>query len=306
MSQILNGHGDRFTAEMVARVKETAEALGYRPSAAARTLARGTSNIVITLVPNITFGPRLREFLDVLTSWLEREGYTNLLRVATAADSLDEAILDLRPHAVVSLAPVEIADRARLERHGVLVVEQSRALQEHLDVAIGQRQAEYLAASGYGAIAAAAPVDLREHRFAPPRASGVHDWSLRNGLHLLPTLHVDLARGGAVESVRKLLEVPVGIAAYNDEVALAILGAAHQLGRDVPGELGIIGVDNSLVAHIATPTITTVDFDLELSARHMLRAIVDSEPDLQESAAAEVEASLRVVDGDSTGRAVAG
>ena len=303
VSQILNGHGHRFTPETVARVTAAAEGLGYRPSAAARTLARGTSDLVITLVPNITFGPRLREFLDVLTRELEQEGYTNLIRVATTTESLKDAILELRPRAVVSLAPLENTDRARLERHGVLVVEQPSALQKHIDVAIGQQQAKHLASRGYQMIAVAVPIDVREHRFAPPRTSGVHEWSLNNRLQILPSLHVDLSQGSPIETVRNLPGGAIGVAAYNDEMALAILSSAQQLKLNVPEDLGIIGVDNSILARITTPTITTIDFDLEFSARQIFLAIVDSGPELQGSAATEVEARLRVIQGGSTARA---
>jgi DNA-binding LacI/PurR family transcriptional regulator len=184
-----------------------------------------------------------------------------------------------------------------------LVVEQPAALQERLDIAIGQRQAQHLAARGYRAVAAAVPIDLREQRFSAPRAAGVHDWSLRSGVHVLPTLQIDLASGGAVKAVSSLPpDAVIGIAAYNDEIALAVLGAAQQFGRNVPADFGVIGADNSLIAHITTPTITTIDFDLEFSARHMLRLIVGGEGVLQASDAAAVAGRLRVVEGDSTAR----
>ena len=298
VSQVLNGHGHRFAPETVNRVMQVAEGLGYRPSAAARTLARGTSSVVITLVPAITFGPRLRDFIDVLTRGLAREGYVNLLRLATTAGELEDTILDLRPYAVVSLAPLSAADRNRLERHGARVVEQSHALQEHLDIAIGRRQAEHLASRGYQAIATALPIDARERPFAQPRATGAHDWALRHNVSVLPTIHVDLGKEHPIDAIANLPDVSVGIAAYNDNVALAVLGAAHQTGRRIPQDLGIIGVDNTEVASIAFPTLTTLDFDLDYSAEQMLRAIAGES--LEPAAAAEVEARLRVIDGMST------
>jgi DNA-binding LacI/PurR family transcriptional regulator len=302
VSQVLNGHGHRFTPETVTRVMQVAERLGYRPSAAARTLARGTSAVVITLVPAITFGPRLRDFIDVLTQGLAREGYVNLLRLATSADELEDTILDLRPYAVVSLAPLSAAERDRLERHGARVVEQSHDLQEHLDVAIGRRQAEHLASRGYQAIATALPLDTRERPFAQPRSAGAHDWALRHDIAVLPAIHVSLGKEHPVEAIQNLPDVPVGIAAYNDNVALSLLGAAHQVGRRIPDDLGIIGVDNTEIASIAFPTLTTLDFDLDYSAEQMLRAISGEE--LEPTAAAQVEARLRIIDGASTARTV--
>jgi DNA-binding LacI/PurR family transcriptional regulator len=298
VSQVLNGHGHRFTAETVGRVTQAAEGLGYRPSAAARTLARGTSAVVITLVPDITFGPRLREFIDVLTRGLAKEGYLNLLRLETTAGELEGTLLDLRPYAVVSLAPLSVSDRIRLERHGVRVVEQPHAAQEHLDVAIGRRQAEHLASRGYKAIAAALPVDARERPFSQPRAAGAHEWALRHGIPVLPAIHIELGKAHPTQAIADLPDVPVGIAAYNDNVALAVLGAAHQVGRRIPQDVGIIGVDNSPIASIAVPTLTTLDFDLDYSAAQILKMINGQE--WEPTALTEVETRLRVVDGAST------
>jgi DNA-binding LacI/PurR family transcriptional regulator len=50
VSQIFNGHDHLFAEETVAKVRASALDLGYRPSVAGRTLVRGTSDIVITLV----------------------------------------------------------------------------------------------------------------------------------------------------------------------------------------------------------------------------------------------------------------
>lgn len=301
VSQVLNGHEERFAAHTVALVQEAAEALGYRPSAAARTLARGTSDIVITLLPDITFGPRLRDLVDALTAGLSSRGFTHLLRLSTADEALDEAILELRPHAVISLGPLPQPDLERLKRHRVLVVDQLSAIQEQVDIAIGRRQAQHLAACGYSAIAVALPHDAREQRFASPRTAGVHDWCLRNQLQVLPTMQVRLERDGALDAVRNLPAVPVGVAAYNDEVALSVLSASHVLGRQVPTEIGIIGVDRSRISQIAAPTLTTIDFDLEYSATKMLDLIVSkkNEP-LVRSDIEEVEHRLTVVDGGST------
>ena len=68
VSQILNGREHLFSADTIARVRASAAELGYRPSLAGRTLARGTSDIVITLLSNVTFNPRLRELVDTITA----------------------------------------------------------------------------------------------------------------------------------------------------------------------------------------------------------------------------------------------
>ena len=89
VSQILNGHGHRFKPDMVDLVQKVARDLGYRPSLAGRALARGTSDVVITLLPNISLGPRLRELIDRVTDELAGAGKTNLIRLSSGETQID-------------------------------------------------------------------------------------------------------------------------------------------------------------------------------------------------------------------------
>lgn len=303
VSQILNGHGYRFTAETVDLVRSTAQEMGYRPSVAGRSLVRGTSDIVLTLIPDITFGPRLRELIDRVTHELAPLGYTNLLRLSSPLASLEDAVLGLRPYGVFSVAPLSSAEHERLRQQGVHVVEQSRELQQAIDKAIGATQAEHLASMGYSRIAAALPTEAREEPFANARVAGVHEWCSANGVDVLPDLHIDLAGGSAHETARLLPAGRAAVACYNDEVALAVLSAAQCAGRAVPDEIGVIGVDNSMIARIANPTLTTVDIDLTYSSHEIVKALLEGASALPADPLGEVAKQLRVVPGSSTARA---
>ena len=114
VSQILNGHGHRFKPAMVDHVQKVARDLGYRPSMAGRALARGTSDVVITLLPNISLGPRLRELIDRVTEELAEAGKTNLIRLSSGDALLDEAGLAVRPAGRGSPAPLTPDQHARL------------------------------------------------------------------------------------------------------------------------------------------------------------------------------------------------
>lgn len=300
VSQILNGHGHRFKPDMVEHVQETARMLGYRPSLAARTLARGTSDIVITLIPNITFGPRLRDLIDAITGDLAQVGITNLLRLASSEDSFEDAIVGLRPRGVWSLAPLTADQRSRLEAQGVPILEQSHDLQVAIDREIGAMQAAHLANAGYERIAAAMPTDQREMPFANARVAGALQWCAENGVERLPTLHIDMTRGGPAAAAALLDPRRLGVAAYNDDVALAVLGAASLAGRRVPEDLGVIGVDNTTVAMIATPSITTIDMDVAFSGHEIVRMLLDGTSDMPADPLAAVRRQLSIVQGEST------
>lgn len=301
VSQILNGHEDLFTEDTVERVRASARELGYRPSVAGRTLVRGTSDIVITLVPDVTFNPRLRELIDIITEGLASAGLTNLLRFAGSHDSLHDAILGLRPYGVISLSPLHPDERERLSGQGVQVIEQSTAMQAAIDRAIGRLQARHLTSSGYNTIAVALPTGNRERAFAPSREEGVRQWCTEHGVRALPTFQIALQQDDANTAIRELSGGPVGIAAYNDEIALALLSAAQHQGRDVPEDVGIVGIDNSPVAHATTPTITTVDYDIKFSGREIVKMILQ-EPAMavDESGELEVEKRLTIVQGGTT------
>jgi LacI family transcriptional regulator len=61
--------------------------------------------------------------------------------------------------------------------------------------------------------------------------------------------------------MRKLLEQQPDVDAVfacNDQMALGVLGVAHQLGRCVPQDLAIVGFDNTPESAYFWPPLTTV------------------------------------------------
>jgi DNA-binding LacI/PurR family transcriptional regulator len=53
----------------------------------------------------------------------------------------------------------------------------------------------------------------------------------------------------------------------SDQLALAVLAAAGQLGISVPGELSVVGFDDSPPAAWSSPPLTTVRQDLAAKGR---------------------------------------
>lgn len=302
VSQIFNGHEHRFTPETVELVREAARRLGYRRSIAGRTLARGTSDVVLTLIPDITIGPRLRDLIDAITQELAVHGYTNLLQLASSSESIESAVLGLRPFGLVSLSALTPEQRSRFEARNVRLVEQPNQLQVDVDQTIGALQAEHLAATGYRRVMVAMPVDAREQPYARAREQGVHRWATRHGVEILPTMHMEMDGGGVAAVAERLAPGEFGVAAYNDDVALAVLSAAGHAGRAVPQEIGVIGVDNSLVAHVARPTISTVDIDLDYSARAIAQALLEGPQVMPSDPLGEVQKRLHVIGAESTDR----
>ncbi|MBF4514175.1 LacI family DNA-binding transcriptional regulator [Plantibacter sp. VKM Ac-2885] len=302
VSQILNGHGHRFRLDMVDHVQTVAKEMGYRPSIAGRALARGTSDIVITLLPNISLGPRLRELIDRVTDELAAAGRTNLIRLSSGDAQIDEAVLALRPAGLWSVAPLTLEQHSRLAEAGVNVVDQPRSLQEAVDHEIGAMQARHLIDRGYTAVAAAVPVDLREQPFALARERGAHNEFRAADLEVLPTIRLSLERGSTRATAAMLPHQSFGVAAYNDDAGLAIMAAAAAAGREVPGDIGVIGVDNTVASGVSEPTLSTVDLDVRFSAHEIVRALLQGQPTAPDDALDALRSFVSIVDGGSTAR----
>ncbi|MCL2594945.1 MAG: LacI family transcriptional regulator [Promicromonosporaceae bacterium] len=269
VSQILNGRGERFSAATREKVHKVAAELGYQPSIAARTLAKGSSDIIIVLIPDSHISTNLQEVLEAAAEGLQRHGYTLLLRLATSStDLLETLVVQLQPRAVISILPLTPEERAVLERHRITVVGASEANHD-FDRMIGRIQADHLASHGYRQLAYIHSIDPRYTAWGAPREAGLAALCAERGL---PAPIVDRLRLDPQEATRIINELPkgTGVACYNDDIAIALMVAARVLGRKVPGDIGLIGFDATPLSAITNPRLTTLSIDVELATRGLI------------------------------------
>ncbi|RUQ08202.1 LacI family transcriptional regulator [Curtobacterium sp. HSID17257] len=60
------------------------------------------------------------------------------------------------------------------------------------------------------------------------------------------------------------------VLAFNDLMALGVLGACRRAGADVPGDVRVVGVDGLALGTLVAPTLTTLAVDLDAVAREAL------------------------------------
>jgi LacI family transcriptional regulator len=66
----------------------------------------------------------------------------------------------------------------------------------------------------------------------------------------------------------------------SDLVARGAIEALHSLGKDVPGEVAVLGFDNwGVVTNNSRPRLTSVDMGLEELGRLAAHALLDGNPD---------------------------
>ena len=263
------------------RVRDAAAQLGYSPSAAARTLRTGRSDVVLCLLPDWPIGPEVGSSLRHLSAALARHGLTLVVHPGNREDRpMSELWKAITPAAVIAYTGFSDAETAAMRSAGVaLVVALSRrdrgrelAVPQEL---VGRRQAEHLARAGHARLGYAYPDDPRVRFFAEPRLAGVRAACAALRLPTPIGLTVPLDPAAASEAVRRWQATGVtAVCAYNDEVALAVLAGARRAGRSVPGDLAVIGVDDIVPARLADPPLTTVTTDQAVAGAHLAATVV--------------------------------
>ena len=283
VSYVLNdAPGASISAETRAHVLATAARLEYRPSAAARTLRRGQSDLVLILLPRWVSSAVTEAFLDQLESRLSAAGLTMLVYYGGARGRLSGVWRAVTPRAVISAAPFSVAERRELRQAGVQALTMGESAVEGssdatLQERIGRMQVDYLAQAGHRRIALATSSDPGLQEFAVPRLAGARQRCAELGLVRPSVAAVELEVEGTRSIVvkwRRMRPPTTAVAAYNDEVALAVLGAAQIERIQVPDDLAIIGVDDLHAGRLVVPALTTVVQAVELEAQFLATRVV--------------------------------
>lgn len=267
------------------RVLATAARLGYAPSAAARTLRRGRSDLVLCVLPDWPVGPAVEAMIDRLADELATRGMSVLVHHVRGERPLTELLRAVTPHTVVGLAPFAAADVRAMRQAGIGVVstfdesdagtlEPTDAAADEVQHRIGVVQAERLAERGCRRIGYATTPDRRVTAFATGRLAGVRDACAALGLPEPVIAEVGLDAASGAEAVRSWRADGIdGVAAYNDEVALAVLAGTRDEHVAVPGDLAVVGVDDIPVAALASPPLTTVWQSLDRQAAYLAECV---------------------------------
>lgn len=293
VSRVLNGHPDVSDATR-ARVQRTIAELHYQPSAIARSLITRSSGVIGVVASGFQFfGPAH------LLAGIERQatelGWQLMLQVAdpTTPDEYDRiaaALIAQHVEGVIWAYPElsserERAFRAQVETHAPIVFLSMEAgpgdAVLSIDNRLGARLAvEHLIERGRQHIGIiTGPLNLWSAR---QRKLGWQDGLTSAGLSHTAQQIVEgnwSAESGC-RGLRQLIEqYPKldAVFASNDQMALGVLYAAHQLGLRVPGDISVVGFDNIPESACFVPPLTTIHHDLfalgQLAVREMHRVI---------------------------------
>ncbi|WP_216589171.1 LacI family DNA-binding transcriptional regulator [Streptomyces brasiliscabiei] len=288
-SRVLNNapHVSRGKREAVERAVRR---LGYVPNPSARALAtrrtRAAALVVSGEEPAIFADPFFARVIVGASAALE-EADLHLMLCLAASDRGRERVAELirckGADGVMMMALREGDPLARTaEEADIPVVFGGRpvgpAPRWYVDVdnVGGAREAtEYLLARGRRRVVAiCGRLDTEAGR---ARYRGYRDALLAAGLDPFPPRAGDFTEpGGAAVMATLLAEHPDldGVFAASDNMAAGALRTLREAGRQVPGDVAVVGYDDLAVAEIADPPLTTVHQPVAELGREMARMLV--------------------------------
>ncbi|PZR51974.1 LacI family transcriptional regulator [Xylanimonas oleitrophica] len=286
VSYVLNETpGQRISQATRERVLEAARELGYTPSAAARALRSGRSEVVLCLLPELPDGYTVGGFLQTMSAAFAERGLTLVAHPVPADDvRLGRVWRAVAPAAVVGLTQLTPGEIADLEPLGVPVAEVVCGDVDHdlprvvlPDCTIGVTQATHLTAQGHRRIGYGYPRDPRLAAFADVRLAAVREACAAAGAEPPHVVMTGADPEDAAEALREWGEAGVtAVCAYDDHHAMAVVAGASTRGLRVPDDVAVIGVGDLPAARCSVPGLTTVAVDMRPYAERLARIVLDA------------------------------
>lgn len=283
VSYVMNNNPHQAIPESTRqRVFAAAADLGYTPSAAARMLVSGRSDVVLLLLPDWPIGLGVASLLDELSQAFAQHDLTFVIHPQVTARAITDLWKSITPAAVLVYENFSESDLTAINRSGAELVlissldQGTRAMDRSVEHT-GRIQVEHLARAGHRHLGYAWPDNDRVLFFAEHRLDGVRAACAALGLPAPQVTTVPLTADGGAAAIREWRArepALTGICAFNDEVALAVLAGARQLGVSIPDDLAVIGVDDIPAAALAAPPLTTVASDITATVADIVDAVL--------------------------------
>ncbi len=293
VSRVLNGKA--WVSEEKRRVvNEWVTQLGYKPNQVAQTLV-GARSFLLALVITDVSNPFFADVVKLLQQEAFLSGYSILLCHTNAAADIERQQVDslLRRQVdgvVIVPAAVDSPGVRKLQQANVptVVITQQHPELDSVSVdheAGGAMVASHLVSAGHTDLAYfGKSTDAKFQGFQrEAQATGISP-------ECIACVEIEYGSVETVEiegSVKRFFETPqgrrtTGVFALNDFVALAVLNTAADCGRSTPADLSVVGFDNSYLARIHRPSLTSVAQPIQEMAHRAVellrRRITEDEP----------------------------
>jgi len=265
-----------------ARVLEVAGRLGFSPNRSASLLKlRRNRHLGVTMDVRSTFHAELVEGIQAAA---DAAGYEVVLSAVTSGRPEERAVstlLDFRCEALLLLGTgLDDSTLGDLARRVPLVLVGGAGARPTLDVVRSSDDrgsglvVDHLVALGHSRLA---HVDGGSSMPSTGRRRGFRRASTRHGLSEVTVLTGGSDEAAGARAVERLLDadqLPTGVCAYNDRVAIGVLERFGRAGVRVPSDVSVTGYDDTAFAGLLAIDLTSVNQEAQLQASGAVEAVV--------------------------------
>ncbi|MCG3204737.1 MAG: HTH-type transcriptional regulator GalS [Elusimicrobia bacterium] len=289
VSLVLSGD-PRIPEDTARAVIQAVKSMEYRPSVLARSLARRTSRTIAVVLPEFAFQrnkPFYYQALQGIHSQTQAAGYKMLVEAANkvflarryylrmlreqSADGLlylaatinDKFLSDLETEPYPFVLVGASADGVDLPCCKSMDLDGAKMAVQHL-IKLGHKSIGHITGSediSHGR-------DRRNGYFQQMKDSGFQvkpEWVVQGNFDLA------MAEKGALELVKAGV---TAIFAANDVMATAALRALRTVGKRVPEDIAVVGMDDLEFSDWSNPRLTTVRYDIRLMAELATKYVI--------------------------------
>ena len=286
VSRVINGSSD-VLPDTRAVVEAAIEELGYRPSAIARSMARGLTHTLAIISPNLTD----YTFASVVEgAELEARQHNYFVLSSSASDPqafhelVDELVGHRRVDGLIVINPYADDRYMHIPKEFPVVFVGARSHDELVcsisldDGKVAYEATQHLISLGHkriGLITGPMEEDCSQDRLEGFRRAldeaGISfdeslvfegDWSASSG------------RDALLDFIKKD-NLPTAIFAQNDRMAMGVMRAARDVNLNVPDKLSVIGVDDMPLSSYFDPPLTTMRQDMPRIGQEATRILLD-------------------------------
>jgi DNA-binding LacI/PurR family transcriptional regulator len=263
------------------RVLEAAKRLSYYPSAAARALVRGRSDVILFVFPaEVTLEDWNGRVLSRMSQRFAKEGFTLLAHTGRfGRERIDDVWRTITPAAVLCIMVEPEQVRAMRDAGVPLVLplygggDDIEALGLDTERAVVTLQLQTLLDAGHERIAFAS---LESQHLLTTASRQLHLIEVANSLGIeQPPHHVFRDDPDAVAAQLKALVAAgyTAVCAVNDHVAGTVLAGSRLAGLAVPDQIAVIGEGDQALSAMTEPALTTVTIDPDRFAEALIEVV---------------------------------